>query len=317
MASAYRRRDTAVQRRWTPCYDGAVPDALPIAPLGADPGVFQPLQHFLKYAQFAAGRAPVMRLEEPSNPALLEARLEQLRREWPQARQRVLEPSWARGRQVVILVGAHAHLVDGASRAEQALWRGPSHPQFARALLALGRLLGFPSCCVRALALAGRSQTREVEQLRVCGLLHRPPPTDQHPFLVPYVPCRPDCPAMQDLVAAIARDDGGWIDRWAAAYALGDAAWRTWGTHGTILDLDRPGQLAVVRVGEGPRPILEPVLVFARDTRLRTLGPRTVWPLAGGAEDDALALIGPRGLVDLDGTWSRRCNEACGEAPRG
>lgn len=281
-----------------------MPEPLPIAPLGGDPAAFQPLQHYLKYAQFAANRAPVMRLEESAEPGLLAARIAQLDEQWPDTHRAVLEPSWAERRRVVVLVSRDPRLLDGARKAEQAMWRGPGHPQFARAQYALGRLLGFPSCCVRALAQAGRSETREVERLRICGLVRRRPPPGQPAFLVPYVPCRSDCSAMHDLVMAIAQDRGGWVEVWAKSYATGDPSWRRWANHGVLLDLERPGELAVVRTSVREALVLDPLLVFALEPRLRGLVPATRWPLPN---TDGLALVTAAGVTDPDGQWASRC----------
>lgn len=295
----------------------------PIAPVGGDATAFAPSQHFLKYAQFDARLAPVMRLEEHAREETLAPRLHQIRTRWPDAHVRVLEPTWSGGRTRVLLVSRSENHLRKAIAVERVLWNGPGDRRFGAAVLASGRLLGFPRCCVESLARSGRTRTEDVERLRICRAL-RGGTSSMPPFLVPTVPCRPDCPRLTALVEAIAgADAGGWIQQWARTYAHGPPHWREWRDLTALLFLERPGQLALLRVtaveDSGRLVRYEPVLTFCGDVRAHRIVEESVLRLSEGtitigpdAPEGPTFAAGETALMRAEGPydatyWRRRC----------
>lgn len=134
-------------------------------------------------------------------------------------------------------------------------------------LTQLGELLGYPRCCARSFAKAGRRLRDDNEWLRVARRLNAPEQVSPlfHPAFTGYVPCSLTCQPTVQLMEAVA--------------AMPEAPLRPWLEYPTLLLLHRPGQLAALApltpVDDGFEA--EPSMISGDDPSLAQLASARRW----------------------------------------
>ncbi len=198
-----------------------------------------------EYALFAAGRKPVIKVEDGVPPEAQREIEADLRRRHPGITVRFRTRGWDGGETSELFAGLRAAEVDEAVELTELREHETDPALIQEALSRTGVLLGYPACCASAYATSPHSLLTSNEWLRVERRVEHMAPVEPelHPLATNYVPCRLDCRATLEIARLLAATRGR--SEPASLFEMP-----------TLLLLNRPGEFATL---EPLGPVVEEI----------------------------------------------------------